>query len=131
MRNGYVAHMWAGGYITSAVLGIPKAKHGDKNEEWPLGPHMGKQATSPLLSWGSRADNNERRLLGPDFGRWLYTPAVLGVPGAKRGDNTKKWRLGPNVGNEATSPLPSWGSVPQSEGTTKRNGYLAHMCASG
>ena len=74
MRHGYAAHIWAGGYITRALLGVPSAN---------------------------------------------------------RGDNNEKWRLAPHVGNQATSPLPSWGSAPQSEGTTMTNGYVVHVCAGG
>ena len=61
--------------------------------------------------------------------RGYITPAVLGVPNVQHGDNNAKWLLGPHVGKEATSPLPSWGSPTLNAGTTMRNGYLAHMWA--
>ena len=64
----------------------------------------------------------------PTCGQSGYiTPAVLGVPNAQRGENNEKCPLGPHVGKEATSPLPSWVSPTLNAGTTMRNGYLAHM----
>ena len=132
MRNGYLAHMWAkwlhhpcrlggpqrstrrqqematwptcgqSGYITPAVLGVPNAQHGDNNEKWLLGPHVGKVATSPLPSWGSPTLNAGTTMrngyLAHMWAKWLHHPCRLGVPNARAG-------------------------------TTMRNGYLTHMWA--
>ena len=76
-------------------------------------------ATSPLPSWG------------PKRGRKCYvTPAFLGIPNAKRGEQNQKWLphpclVGvPKEGGNATSPLHSWGSPTPSAGSKIRSGYL-------
>ena len=95
------------------------------------GPQVGKMATSPLPYRGSpplqSGGQNEK---WPTSGQNGYlTPAVSGIPTAsERGD---KIRIGPQVGNVATSPLPYRGSPPLQSGgqneklpTSGQNGYL-------
>ena len=109
------------GYITPAVLGISNAQRGDKNQKWLCCPHVGKLATSPLLSWGSPTLSWGPQLLARgqilETATWVtcgqsgpITPAVLGISNAQREDKNQKWLRGPHVGKVATSPLPSWGS---------------------
>ena len=120
------------GYITPAVLGVPKASEWATKSE--VGPHVGGLATSPLLCRGSptlesggqklkwahmwavwlhhpcclggpqrlRLGHKIRR--GPTCGRFGYiTPAILGVP--KASELATKSEVGPHVGGLATSPL--------------------------
>ena len=57
------------------------------------------------------------------------TPAVLGVSDAQRGEKNVKWLHAPQVGEGATSALPSWGSPTRSARTKISNGDVAHMRA--
>ena len=154
------------GYVTPAVSGIPTAaERGAKSEvahlwaQWlchpyrlgdPLrcraggkirsGPLVGKVATSPLPSRGSRLlQSRGQNQKWPTSGHSGYvTPTVSGIPSAaKRGAKSKlahkwaKWlrhhchlgdphrfkaggkiRSGPQVGKVATSPMPSRESSP-------------------
>ena len=72
------------GYITPAVLGVPNAQCGDKNQKWLCCPHVGKVATSPLLSWESSklsAGTKIRHVCVADkWARWLHCPCPLGGP---------------------------------------------------
>ena len=72
------------GYITPAVLGVPNAQGGDNNEKWLLGPHVGKGATSTLLSWGSPTLNAGTTMrngyLAHMWAKWLHHPCRLGGP---------------------------------------------------
>ena len=101
MRNGYLAHMWAKRLHHPCRLGGPQRSTRGQQCEMATWPTCGQ--------------------------RGYITPAVLGVPKTQPGDNNEKWLLGPHVGKEATSPLPSWGSPTLNAGTTMRNGYLADM----
>ena len=69
-------------YITPAVLEIPKAERGDKNQKGPPSPHVGKVATSPLPSWGSATLSTATRIRNGDVAhmctKWLYHPCRLG-----------------------------------------------------
>ena len=158
------------GDVTPAALGIPTAaKWGAKSEvdhsraKWlchPSGlgdahrfktggkitsvPHVGKMATSPLLSWGSPPlQSGGQNQKWPTYGQNGYvTPAVSGITTvAERGVKSEvahtwaKWlrhpcrlgdphrsrargkiRSGPVMGKMATSPLPSRGSPPLGSG---------------
>ena len=57
------------------------------------------------------------------------TPAVLGVPNARRGEKKWKWLPGAHVGKVATSPLSSWEPRTLNAGRKNGNGYLAQMWA--
>ena len=144
------------GYNTPAVLGVPNAHDGDKNEKWLPGPR--KMAKSPLPSRGSptlSAGGKIRNGYGAHMWiKWLHhpsrlgartkiinatspthgqhgyiTPAVLEVPNAWGGDKSQKWLPCPLVGKVATSPQPSCRSPILNAATKNRNGYPAHMCA--
>ena len=98
-----------GGYITRAILGVPNAQCGAKNQKWLCCPHVGKVATSPLPSWGSPTLSwGPQRLV--------------------RGQRLERASRS-HVGKVASSPLPSWGSAMRSARTKIRNGYVAHMWA--
>ena len=107
------------GYITPAVLGVPNAQRGGKNWKCLGGPHVGKVATCPTLSAGTKIRNGHVahmwvkwlhhpcRLGGPQrpargqksvMATWLtwgqkgyITRAILGVPNAQRDDKNQKW----------------------------------------
>ena len=84
MRNGYLAHMWAKWLHHPCPLGVPNAQRGENNEKCLLGPHVGKEATSPLLSWGSptlNAGTTMRNVyLAHMWAKWLHHPCRLGGP---------------------------------------------------
>ena len=102
------------GYITHAVLEIPNAQRGEKNQKW-LCSHIGAKG----LHHPCRLGGPQRPVRGhelamatwPTCGKNGYiTPAVLGVPNARHVDKNHKWLRGPHVGKVATSNLPYWGS---------------------
>ena len=72
------------GYITPAVLGVPNARRGGKKQKWLPAPHVGKVATSPLLSWGSptlsAGRKNGNGYLAHMWAKWLHHPYRLGGP---------------------------------------------------
>ena len=72
------------GYITPAVLGVPHAQRGDKNQKWLRGAHVGKVPTSPMPSCRSptlSARTKFEMATWPICGQTGYiTPAVLVVP---------------------------------------------------
>ena len=87
------------GYITPAVLGVPIANRGDKNQQCLRGPHVGKVATSPLMSWWSPAlkagtsslpswgsptlstgTKSRFGYVGHMWAKWLHHPSHLGDP---------------------------------------------------
>ena len=129
-RDGYVEAKWRqSGSITPAVLGVSNPQRGAKNQKWLRGPHVGKVATAPLLSWGSptlswgpqrlaRGQNLETATWVTCGQSGSITPAVLGVSYAQREDKNKKWRCGSHGGKVATSPLSSCGSPMLSAGSS-------------
>ena len=136
------AHKWAEMLHHPCILRDPE-RHGGQNQNW-WGPQVGRNATSPLHSWGSpKTWGTKSELVSPKIGRKCYiTPALSGVPkdmgdkirfgvahnwaemrhhpcilgDAQRhgGQNPNWW--GPQVGGNATSPLHSRGS-PKTWGT--------------
>ena len=121
------------GYITTAVLGVPNPQRGGKNQKRLRGPHVGKVATSPLLSWGSptlSAGTTIRNVyVAHMWAKGLHHPCRLGAPTAHCGGKNQKWLCGPHVGKVATSPLPPWGSSMLSAGIKIRNVCVGHMWA--
>ena len=152
-----VAHKWAKWLPHPCRIGDPhRFRAGGRIRS---GPHMGKVATSPLPYRGSpplySGGQNQK---WPTSGQSGYlTPAVSGIPTAsERGAESEvahkwaKWlphpcrigdphrfraggtiRIGTQVGEMATSPLPYRGSPPLQSGgqnqkwpTSGRNGYL-------
>ena len=152
-----VAHKWAMWLPQPCRLGDPhRCRAAGKIRS---GPQVGTVATSPLLSRGSpplqSGGGNQK---WPTSGQSGYvTPSVSGIPTAEqRGGKSEvahKWamwlphacclgdphrftagggiRSGPQVGNVATSPLPSRGSPPLQSGggnqkwpTSGQCGYL-------
>ena len=77
-------NFWRGGNITRAVFGVPNAHCGDKNQKWRCGPHAGKVATSPLLSWGSATLSARTKIrngyVALMWAKWLHIPCYLGGP---------------------------------------------------
>ena len=84
MRNGYLAHMWAKWLHHPCRLGVPNVERGDNNAKWLPVPYVGKEATSPLPSWGSPTLNAERTMrngyLAHMWAIWLHHPCRLGGP---------------------------------------------------
>ena len=152
-----VAHKWAKWLPHPCRIGDPhRCRAGGKIRS---GPQVGKMATSPLPYRGSpplqsRGQNQKWSTSGQNG---YVTPAVSGIPtAAERGAKSEvahkwaKWlphpcrigdphrfraggiiRSGPQVGQMATSPLPSRGSPPLQSGgqnqkwpTSGPNGYL-------
>ena len=144
------------GYLTPAVSGSLRYRAGGKIRS---GPQVGKLATSPLPYRGSPPlQSGGQNQKWPTCGQNGYlTPAVSGIPtAAERGTKSEvahkwaKWlphhcrigeprrcraggkiRSGPQVGEVATSPLPSRGSPPLQSGgqnqkwpTSGQIGYL-------
>ena len=119
------------GYVTPAVSGIPTAAERGKNQKWQTCGQSGY--VTPAVSGIPTASERGKNQKWPTCGQSGYvTPAVSGIPtAAERGGG--EIRSGPQVGNVATSPLPSRGSPPlQSEGenqkwpTSGQNGYVTH-----
>ena len=133
IRNGYVVHGWTKWHITPAVLGVPNAQRGDQNLKWLSGPHVGKEATSPLPYWGSTTlsggTKTRNGFVAHMWTKWLHHPCRLGGSQCLARDKDKNWLSGPHVDTVATSHLPFWGSPMLSAGTKIRNGSMAHMCA--
>ena len=46
------------GYIMPVVSGVPNAQRGEANQTWPLGPPVGRMATSHLLPTIERGDKS-------------------------------------------------------------------------
>ena len=99
-----------GGLATSPLPSGGGSQCFNAGDEIRNGPQMGGLATSPLPSRGSPTlHNGGQNQKGPTDGRFGYiTPAIGRIP------NTSQWgdeiRSGPQVGEWATSPLPSRGS---------------------
>ena len=145
------------GYLTPAVSGIPTAsKRGAKTKvahRWAKwlphpcrigdphrfraggkirsGPQAGKVATSPLPYRGSPPlqSGGPKSEVAHQWANWLPQPCRIGDPHRLRAGG--KIRSGPQVGKEATSPLPYRGSPPLQSGgqnqkwpTSGQSGYL-------
>ena len=129
--------------------------HGEQNQKWisnPCllgGPKEGRNARSPLQSWGFKSPSagnkgtrgpQQRRTKSevaalssprPIIGRKCYvTPAISGVHNAKCGEQHPKWLAhpfllgGPKKGGKATSPMHSRGSPTPSTVSKVRNWFL-------
>ena len=102
------------------------------------GPQMGKMATSPLPSRGSPPPQigGAKSEVAHKWAKWLPHPCRLGDPHRFRAGGGKI-RSGPQVGEMATSPLPSRGSPPlQSRGAKSQVAHkwakwLPHSCRLG
>ena len=127
-----VAHKWAKWLRHPCRIGEPhRCRAGEKIRSGPL---VGKMAMSPLPSRGSPPLQSGGRggdQKWPTYGQSGYvTPAVSGIPAAsERG--VGGIRIGPQVGEVATSPLPSRGSPPLRSGgqnqkwpTCGQSGYV-------
>ena len=72
------------GYITHAVLGVPKCQRRDNNQKWLCGPHAGNVATTPLPSRGaptlSAGTTIRNRYVAHMWVKWLHHPCRLGGP---------------------------------------------------
>ena len=114
------------GYITLAVLGVPTAQRGDKNQKWLPGPHVGQVATLPVLRvCNGKVGQETEMATWTTYGQRGYiTLAASGVPNAQRGDEYQKWLPSPHVGKVTTSPLTSWGSPTLGAGTKKQKWLL-------
>ena len=123
------------GYITTAVSGVPNAPKRRTKPE--LGQHVGRLATSPLLSRGSPAlqsgGQNQNRAHMWAF--WLHHPCCIG--GHQHFRAGKKSEMGQHVGGLATSSLLSRGSPAlHSEGPNQNRAHmwadwLHHPCCLG
>ena len=97
-RTGEQHQKWPtcgqGGYVTSAVSGIPTAsERGDKIRS---GPFVGKVATSPLPSRGSPLlqSGGTKSEVAHLWARWLRHPCRLGDPHRFRtGEQNQKWPI--------------------------------------
>ena len=122
-----VAHLWAKWLRHPCRLGDPhRCRAGGKIRS---GPQVGKVATSPLPSRGSRPlQSRGGNQKWPTCGQSGYvTPAVSGIAtAAERGGGIKS---GPLVRKVATSPLPSRGSPPLQGGGGGRGLEVAHLWA--
>ena len=152
-----VAHKWAKWLPHPCRIGDPhRLRAGGKIRS---GPQVGEMATSPVPYQGSPPlQSGGQNQKWPTSGQSGYlTPAISGIPTAsERGAESEvahkwaKWlphpcrigdthrfraggriRIGPQVGEMATSPLPYRGSPPLQSGgqnqkwpTSGRNGYL-------
>ena len=65
--------------MSPAVLEVTNAQRGDKNEKWLCGQHVGKGATSPLLSWGSGTKMRNGCVVHM-WAKWMHQPCRLGGP---------------------------------------------------
>ena len=139
-------------YITPAFLGIPKQR-GTKSEwghKWTemlhhpcvlgdpqikedkirIGPQVGGNTTSPLHSRGFPNKGGQKSKLAHKWAEMLHHPCILGDSQT----NAITIRIGPQVGGNATSPLPDWGSPNKGEQkgvAHKRAVMLHHPCILG
>ena len=114
------------GYLTAAVLGVPNAQRGNTVRKWLCRPNRDEVATSPLLSGGTTTLSISTHIgnacAAHGGQRGYVTPAISGVPKARRGEKNHKWPCGPHVDKMATSPPPSRESLTLS---TRRKAEMA------
>ena len=123
-----VAHKWAIRYLTPAVSGIPTTSERGQNQKWPASGQIGylTPAVSGIPTASERGAKSE---VAHKRAKLLHHPCRIGDPHRCRAGG--KIRSGPQVGNLATSPLPSRGSPPLQSGgqnqkwpTSGQSGYL-------
>ena len=124
-----VAHLWAKWLRHPCRLGDPHRC--TAGGEIRSGPLVGKGATSPLPSRGSRPlqSGGGKSEVAHLWAKWLRHPCRLGDPHRFRAGG--EIRSGPQMGKVATSPLPSRGSPPLQSGggnhkwpTCGQSGYV-------
>ena len=82
------------GYITLAVSKVPNGQQGVPKQKWLPGPHVGKEATSPLPSRRSpmvnKGSQNRNGYLGHMWAKRLHHPCRLeGPQWSTRGPKTE------------------------------------------
>ena len=117
-------YLLGGGNVTSVLHSRGSPNKGEHNQKWlphPClleGPKEGRLATSPLHSRGARTKGNKIR-------SGCVTPAFLGVPNAKSGEQNQKWSA--TKGNKIKSGC----LTPAFSGAQKRAEMLRHRCILG
>ena len=102
-----------GGFITPAASGIPAASERGQSQKWPTN---GQGGYITLAARGIRAasERGAKSEVAHKWARWLHHPCRLRDPHRFRAGG--KIRSGPQMGKEATSPLPHRGSPPLRSG---------------
>ena len=108
--------------------GSPPLQSGGGNQKWPTSGQCG-YLTPAVSGIPTAAERQAKSVVAHKWAMWLPHPCCLGDPHRCRAGG--KIRSGPQVGNVATSPLPSRGSPPLSSGggnqewpTSGQSGYL-------
>ena len=108
--------------------GSPPLQSGGQNQKWPTSGQSGylTPAVSGIPTASERGAESE---VAHKWAKWLPHPCRIGDPHRFRAGG--RIRIGPQVGEMATSPLPYRGSPPLQSGghnqkwpTSGRNGYL-------
>ena len=117
-RGGYQKWPTSGqsGYVTPAVSGIPTTAErggGGGDQKWPTCGQSG-YVTPAVSGIPTTSEPGGKSEVAHLWAKWLRHPCRLGDPHHFRAGG--EIRSGPQVGKEATSPLPSGGSPPLQSG---------------
>ena len=115
------------GYITPAVLGVPKAAQENRKQKWLPDPHVAKVANSPLPTWGSpmlsAGTKDGNGYPAHLWARWLHHLCRLG--GSQRSAREQKTEMATRLtcgqGGYITSAV--WGG-PNAQRGNKRRKWL-------
>ena len=111
-------------YITPAFSGIPN--NGEQNQKWVHHSYLLGDPQSQTRGAKSNVAASPLPSQGPKTGRKCYvSPAFLGVPNAKRGEQNQEWSptKGEKIGSGCLTPAFS--------GAQKRTEMLCHPCILG
>ena len=112
------------GYISPALSGVPNTRHGTKKHNGYMAkmcikrPHHPCRVEEPQRS--TRGEKAEMAVQPKCGQSGSISPAVTGVPNARRGENKRNWLCTRNEKKAATSPLPSRGSPTLGAGRKSR-----------